>query len=149
MRTLLRPGMEPMAPALAGGFLPTAPPGNSRPVTFEYIGWNTSFWGIPWTQSPLASSLPLVSFIYLHLEGAQRWFYSETNGAMCLPLPSSCCEISPLGLKFFICEMRGLQTFTWPFSLDILRLHYTFWILSHIGIVLPQLLSALLYGIES
>ena len=34
MRDLPRPGLEPMSPALAGGFLTTAPPGKSPPLLF-------------------------------------------------------------------------------------------------------------------
>ena len=32
-----RPGLEPTSPALAGGFLTTAPPGKSRQFFFKYI----------------------------------------------------------------------------------------------------------------
>ena len=35
------PGLEPMSPALAGGFLTTAPPGKSRELCFirrEFLG---------------------------------------------------------------------------------------------------------------
>ena len=31
------PGIEPMSPALAGGFLTTAPPGKSKPLFLEAV----------------------------------------------------------------------------------------------------------------
>ena len=34
MWDLPRPGLEPVSPALAGGFLTTVPPGKSFPVSF-------------------------------------------------------------------------------------------------------------------
>ena len=36
MWSLPRPGIEPISPALAGGFLTTGPPGKSRPVTLMH-----------------------------------------------------------------------------------------------------------------
>ena len=38
MWDLPRPGIEPVSPALAGGFLTTAPPGNSLEQLFEKLG---------------------------------------------------------------------------------------------------------------
>ena len=110
-----------------------------------------NFGVFPEHKVPLARSLlslPLVSFIYLHLEGAQRGFYSETNGALCPPLPYSCCVISPLGVSnsSFV-KWEGCRCSKGPSSPDILRLYYTFWISSHIGMVLPWLLNDLLSGI--
>ena len=35
MWDLPRPGLEPVSPALAGGFLTTAPPGKSKDGSFE------------------------------------------------------------------------------------------------------------------
>ena len=45
------PGLEPMSPALAGGFLTTAPPGNPK---------TSVLWVVP---SGTRDSLPLVSFL--------------------------------------------------------------------------------------
>ena len=36
---LPRPGIEPVSPALAGGFLTTGPPGKSTLVTFDVLFW--------------------------------------------------------------------------------------------------------------
>ena len=37
MWSLLRPGIEPVSPALAGRFLTTGPPGKSRPATLMHV----------------------------------------------------------------------------------------------------------------
>ena len=37
MRNLPRPGLEPVSPALAGGFLTTAPPGKPSPCVFLFV----------------------------------------------------------------------------------------------------------------
>ena len=44
MWDLPRPGLEPVSPALAGGFLTTVPPGKSSPGDFEF---NANFMASP------------------------------------------------------------------------------------------------------
>ena len=59
MWKLLRPGIEPVSPALAGGFLPTIRPGKSlyAGLILSYLerfgaeGMNWRFWGRMWTTN--------------------------------------------------------------------------------------------------
>ena len=51
MRDLPGPGLEPVSPALAGGFLTTVPPGKSQAQAFEAVT----------LLQKLASLLPLCS----------------------------------------------------------------------------------------
>ena len=43
------PGIEPMSPALAGGFLITRPPGKEKAMAHHS---STLAWKIPWTEEP-------------------------------------------------------------------------------------------------
>ena len=47
---LPRPGLEPMSPALAGGFLTTAPPGKSQ---LTYLDFKNSTWKIIQSETGL------------------------------------------------------------------------------------------------
>ena len=50
MWDLLGPGIEPVSPALAGGFLTTAPPGKSH-FSYFSLKWTTRVWWLPyWTE---------------------------------------------------------------------------------------------------
>ena len=61
MWDLPRPGLEPLSPALAGGFSTTAPPGNPQNPTFDFITHPTT---IPFHYSKIPKQVAYVHFFH-------------------------------------------------------------------------------------
>ena len=72
------PGLEPMSPALASGFLTTAPPGKPKVIVNEWQSWDLS----PLSLTPTPVLLLFTPCCYLHLS---PWIIQQHHKPSLMP----------------------------------------------------------------